>query len=323
MILRKLQVLIICTLAFAGTLSVAQAQQRGSANTREATASHGNVIVRFTYWIGTNVKEQEFFYKDGKDYKPLLITQMAFVKAYKYRGEIPMGVYRKATESEIAQRREQGIKGADLEYVEYAKVNIPNGIKDAGILLPGDLKTVKPIVFDFDEKKFPQGATMVMNMSGMPVRGAFAEADNDEGAAKTFNDGKPQSFELKNGDRWVSTRVKDYTILDMRLAVPFSGDASGWRMVFASSAVFHATTRSVIFVLPSSKRQLEGRPPSVEIRQAQVANVPAEDKDTDTSTSSETDSRKKSGGKRTRGEKSSDTPRNPDDPERQTKKRRV
>ncbi|MCD8283952.1 MAG: hypothetical protein LUD39_05535 [Opitutae bacterium] len=325
MILRKLRILVICALAFAGTLGVAEAQQRRQSSSRSSDSAQrqSDIVVRFMYWAGASGdKSTNFFYKEGRDYKPLLITEMSFAKAYRYHGELPMNIYRKATEAEIAARREQGVKAADLEYIPHATVAIDRKLREAGILIPGDLRTVKPVVLDFSEKVFPLGSTMVMNMAGMPVQGYLAEPPGGQpNAPKDAPKMPPQTFSLqRQGQFWISAPVKAYMTLDMRLAVPFEGAEGGWSMAWASSAVFHATARSVVFVLPSTKPQLEGKPPRVEVRQAGVVQSPPENSDNN---AANTDSQKKT--RNRRGNNADNNPDNVKPPEENTRpaKRRV
>lgn len=267
--LKHIFVCIACILAFAGMPLVSEAQQR--AGVKES--GRASLALRCSYASPESAKDTvDLFYKDGREYKPFFITVMAFVRVYEYRGPLPFVIYRKASEQEIAQRKEQGIRGADLEYVEYAKIPLPAGLRDVGVLIPGDLRTSRPIVFDFDEKVFPLGSMMVLNMTNQPVQFGLAAPKGKE------NTIAPQVMELPGpGGRWITRPVKSRSVLNIRAAVPA---ASGWKMVYSSSAIFRETTRSVLFVMPSAKVDSEGTY-YLEFRQANVvAKPPPEPKET-------------------------------------------
>lgn len=279
---KRISFLAICALAFAGLPLVAQAQQRG----RLASASeakHTTVVVRCSYWTqpGQVRKTEPLFYLDGRDYEPFVITDMAFVRAYEYRGPNPMVLYRKASPEEIIQRQEEGFSKSELEYIPYAKIAIPEGMRDVGVLIPGNIQTAKPVVFDFSEKVFPQGSMMVLNMCKVPVQFGLAAPRSK---AKLM---APQGVELPVGGRWITKAVKERISLNIRAAVPAKSEASGWKTVFSSSGVFRPTTRSVLFVLQSNapKKGDDDGLPNLEFRQASVAPKPiapppsADDKD--------------------------------------------
>lgn len=265
--LKHITLLAACFLAFAGTAVVSEAQQRLSSE----EADHANVVLRCSYASPDTGKQNKeaLFYKVGRDYKPFFITVMAFVRAYDYSGPLPFVLYRKATEQEMIQRKEQGVRGADLEYVPYTKISIPSGLNDVGVLIPGTLLGSKPIVFDFNEKRFPVGSMMVLNMTKTPIQFGLAPKAK-KGETPTM---APQVVELPVGGRWITKSVKSRTILNIRAAVPASGEASGWKVIYSNSAMFRETTRSVLFVLPSEKVGEDGTP-RLEFRQASVVPKP-------------------------------------------------
>lgn len=268
--LKKFVLLALCASLFAGTVPALNAQQRRPRTAEEIDAArHATVVLRCTYW--THVRSGEpvppLFYRDGKDYLPFVITEMAFVKAYEYRGPLPFVLYRKATAEEIEQRKEQGVRKSELEYIPYAKIPIPEGMRDVGVLIPGDLRTAKPRVFNFDESFFPKGSVMVQNLTQTPFRMGFAPPKSKAQTAE------PQSAELQSGMFWITKPVKTKTALNVRVAVPARDEESGWKTVYSSSGVFLPTTRSVIFAIPSAKQADDGAP-RVDFRQLSIVPKP-------------------------------------------------
>lgn len=262
--LKKIPFFVACLLAFAGTPVISEAQQRLSSEESE----HATVVLRCSYASPESAKNTEaLFYKVGREYKPFFITVMAFVRAYEYRGPLPFVLYRKASEQEIMQRREQGIRGEELEYIPYAKINIPAGLRDVGVLIPGNLQTAKPIVFDFNEKLFPIGSMMVLNMTKTPIQFGLASPKGKTASVP------PQAVELPVGGRWITNPVKSRTVLNIRAAVPAPGEASGWKVIYSNSGTFREMTRSVLFVMPSQKVGDDGTP-RIEFRQANVVPKP-------------------------------------------------
>lgn len=264
--LKYFSLFVACVLAFTGTVAVANAQQRLSSEESERVT----VVLRCSYASPESSKNTEpLFYKVGREYKPFSITVMAFVRAYEYRGPLPFVLYRKASEQEVLQRKEQGVRGADLEYIPYTQINIPAGLRDVGILIPGSLKGSKPVVFDFNETLFPVGSMMVINMTKTPIQFGLAQkVKKDEPATMA-----PQVAELPSGGRWITKPVKTRTILNIRAAVPDKSQASGWKTVYANSGTFREMTRSVLFVVPSQKLGDDGTP-RLDFRQANVVPKP-------------------------------------------------
>lgn len=264
--LKHISLLAASFLAFAGTAVVSEAQQSASAE----EAEHATVVLRCSYASPDAGKNTEaLFYKVGREYKPFFITVMAFVRAYEYRGPLPFVLYRKATEQEMLQRKEQGVRGADLEYVPYAKISIPSGLRDVGVLIPGGLLSSKPVVFDFNEKLFPVGSMMVLNMTKTPIQFGLAPKAK-KGEVPTT---EPQVVELPSGGRWITKPVKSRTVLNIRAAVPAPGEADGWKVIYSNSGTFREMTRSVLFVMPSQKVGNDGTP-RLDFRQANVVPKP-------------------------------------------------
>lgn len=264
--LKHISLFAACMLAFAGTAVVSEAQQRS----RTASADverHASIILRCTYWTQAGQADKEaLFYKDGREFKPFIVTEMAFVRAYDYRGPLPFVLYRKATEQEMLKRKEEGVRGTELEYVPHAKINIPAGMRDVGVLIPGNIQTAKPVVFDFSADAFPMGSMMILNMTRTPVNFGLAAPKGKTASVP------PQSAQLPVAGRWVTKPVKSRTVLNVRAAVPSSEEASGWKMAYASSAIFRETTRSVLFVLPGELA--DDGTPRLQFRQANVVSAP-------------------------------------------------
>lgn len=271
--LKKIAFATLCASLFAGIVPAMNAQQRFGNKPDSAAESsrRETIIIRCTYWARPQNAEPvpPLFYRDGNDYLPFIITEMAFVKAYEYHGSRVFKLYRKATEEEIEQRKSQGLKKSEREYIEYAQIEIPPGLKDVGVLIPGSLKTAKPRVFNFDESFFPKGSTMIYNLSPTPFRMGFAPQKSREGAME------PQSAELQPGTFWVTRPVKTDMRLNVRVAVPVAKeiDPKGWKTVYSSSGMFLPTTRSVFFALPSAKTTADGAP-RIEFRQLSVVPKP-------------------------------------------------
>lgn len=264
--LKHISLFAACLLAFAGTAVVSEAQQRS--NTEES--ERVSVVLRCAYVSPDSAKNTEaLFYKVGRDYKPFFISVMAFVRAYEYRGPLPFVLYRKASEQEMQQRKEQGVRGADLEYIPYAKINIPAGLQDVGVLIPGTLLGTKPIIFNFDEKRFPLGSMMVLNMTKTPIQfGLAPKAKKGETAPMP-----PQIAELPSGGEWITKPVKSRTVMNIRAAVPAKDEPNGWKVVYASSGTFREMTRSVLFIMPSQKVGSDGTI-RLDFRQANVVPKP-------------------------------------------------
>ena len=268
--LKKFALLALCASLFAGSVPALNAQQRRARTTEDIEAARrATIVLRCTYWTHARSGEPvpPLFYRDGSDYLPFFITEMAFVKAYEYRGPLPFTLYRKATAEEIEQRKEQGAKKSELEYIPYAQIPIPEGMKDVGILIPGALGRAKPQVFNFDESFFPKGSVMVQNLTQTAFRMGFAPPKSKAETAQ------PQSAELQPGMFWITKPVKTKTPLNVRVAVPAKDEESGWKTVYSSSGIFLPTTRSVIFAIPSAKKADDGAP-RVDFRQLSVVPKP-------------------------------------------------
>lgn len=262
--LKRISLLAFCVLAFVGLPSFANAQQRGRLSNADES-SRSTVVVRCSYWTqpGQTRKAQVLYYLNGRDYEPFFIADMAFVRAYEYRGPTPIPLYRKATEAEIAQRRAEGVSKSELEYIEVAKIPT-KGLRDIGVLIPGELTSSKPVVLDFSESRFPLGSMMVLNMCPTPIQFGLAVPKNKPQTLP------PQAVQLSPGGLWTTKAVKERTALDIRAAVP---EGAGWKTVFSSAGVFHPGRRSVLFVMESARKRSDGLP-ALEFRQASVAPKP-------------------------------------------------
>lgn len=262
--LKRTTLFIFCVLALAGLPTLANAQQRGRLANSDVS-SHTAVVVRCSYWTqpGQTRKTQPLYYLNGRDYEPFFIADMAFVRAYEYRGPTPIPLYRKATEAEIAQRKAEGVSKSELEYIPIASIPT-KGFRDIGVLIPGDVTASNPVVFDFSESTFPLGSMMVLNMCPTPIQFGLAVPKNKPQTLP------PQAAQLPQGGRWITKAVKERTALDIRAAVP---EGASWKTVFSSAGVFHPGRRSVLFVMESAKKRSDGLP-ALEFRQASVAPKP-------------------------------------------------
>lgn len=263
--LKRISCFVSCVLALIALPTFANAQQRGALSSSDES-SHATVVVRCSYWTdpGSERKTEPLYYLNGRDYEPFLIADMAFVRAYEYRGPTPIPLYRKATEEEIAQRKAEGVSKSELEYIQVATIPT-KGLRDIGVLIPGELTGKNLQVFDFSEAKFPLGSMMVLNLCPAPIQFGLATPKNKPQTTA------PQAVQLPPKGIWVTKAVKERTALDIRAAVP---DGASWKVVFSSAGVFHPGRRSVLFVIPSTKKKRDDGLPALEFRQASVAPKP-------------------------------------------------
>ena len=164
-----------------GLLSALTAEAQARRGLGSATATD-TVIFRCAYWEKP-ANAPQLFVKEGKDYVYLNVLKMAFARPYKYRGALPIPVYRKATPEEVAQRKSEGVKASDLEYIPLFTIN-PRGMKDIGVIfLPGALERKTEdtqLVFDYSEKSFPYGSIRVLNFSGRALLGRLVPQGDDK-----------------------------------------------------------------------------------------------------------------------------------------------
>lgn len=262
----KIFSMIALALLVATPMTLAQ-QRRGNASEQQEPQKLRGIIVRAAYWQGAKAQNKEaLFYKDGREYLPFRVTEMAFLKAYGYRGPLPMQLFRKATPEEIEARKANGVAKNDLEYVEYAKIPLREDMKEVGVLIPGDIRSSNPAVFDFSEKAFPQGSLLFVNMSAQPIRGNIDLAD------RTNPDGgkyEVQNFELQPRNLARSRKVDARAILEVKLATPAENKV--WKLAFASQLILTPEMRSVVFLLPEKDKKGRER---ISIVSASVAPLP-------------------------------------------------
>ncbi|MCR5184053.1 MAG: hypothetical protein K6B46_05055 [Opitutales bacterium] len=260
---KTLKIFFVAALAATVFSSAVFAQQsRGNASSAKA---HG-IIVRASYWQDARSKNQEaLFYKDGRDYLPFMITQMAFLKAYAYSGPLPMMLYRKATAEEIEKRKEEGVPKSDLEYIEYAKIPLREGMKEVGVLIPGDIRTATPAIFDFSESAFPQGSLLFVNMSSKTIRGNIDLADRNDPDCGKY---EMQNFEISPRGLARSREVSGRAILEVKLATLLE---NVWKMTYSSQLILNPEMRSVVFIIPKKDKKGNDR---LDIQSASVAPLP-------------------------------------------------
>lgn len=219
----------------------AEAQARRGLGSVAATETD-TVIFRCAYWEKP-ANAPQLFVKEGKDYVYLNVLKMAFARPYKYRGTLPIPVYRKATPEEIAQRKSEGVKASDLEYVPLLTIN-PRGMKDIGVIfLPGALERKTEdaqLVFDYSEKAFPYGSIRVLNFSGRALLGRLIPQGDDK---------KGENFRLKNRESFLSKPFEDERrIYEIQLAAVVNKKPV---KVFSSAAAFYKTNRVLLFIVPA------------------------------------------------------------------------
>lgn len=231
----------------------ALAQSRGNALADEPGAV--SVSVRCAFWERPKTYPPTFYIQTAKGYKMLPVFAMAFGAPVEYRGQTPISVCRKATEEEIAQRKANGEKKKDLEYIPLFTIN-PRGMRDIGVLLlPGKTEN-KPenevLVFEWSEKSFPYGTIRIANFSGVPLIGQL-----------TPRGGEVEQFRLKQGGIFRSKPVgTERRVFDIQLAAFVSKKAT---LVCSTNAVFRDNSRVMLFVIPKSK-PAPGVVPEVDFR---------------------------------------------------------
>lgn len=223
--------------------------------TAEAQSRRGNATVpaietdtvtfRCAYWEKP-ASAPQLFVKEGRDYVYLNVLKMAFSRPYKYRGALPIPIFRKATPEEIAQRKAEGVKAADLEYIPLFSVN-PRGMKDIGVIfLPGALEKKTDdaqLVFDYSEKSFPYGTVRVLNFSGRPLLGRLIPLGAEE---------KGENFRLKNRDGFLSKPFEgERCIYEIQLAALVNKKPV---KIYSSAAAFYKTNRVLLFIVPGDSQ---------------------------------------------------------------------
>ena len=240
----------ITALFFAVT---ANAQARRSGNSVPA-AETDTVTFRCAFWEKP-ANAPQLFVKEGRNYVYLNILKMAFARPYKYRGALPIPIFRKATPEEIAQRKAEGVKTADLEYIPMLSIN-PRGMKDIGVLfLPGAVEKQNEnaqLVFDYSEKAFPYGSVRVLNFSGRALLGRLIPQGADD---------KAENFKLRNRDSFLSKPFEDARrIYEIQLAAVVNKKPM---KIYSSAAAFYKTNRVMLFIVPAdgnSAKNTDGVP---------------------------------------------------------------
>lgn len=238
-------------IALLATSLPAFAQARAGASPLDAAA--GAVTLRCALWQRAGMDIPALYIKDGSDYKIFQLFEMMFQKEYKYRGPVPIAVYRKATEAEIAQRKAEGMKKSEQEYIPLFAIN-PKGMKDIGvILLPGKLEN-KPekeiLVFDWSEKAFPYGTIRIANFSRRGLMGQLTPQGSDKG----------ETFKLKHGAFFTSEKLAEKRkIYELQLAASVNKKP---QVIYSSAASFYGDARTMIFIIPdmTSKAGAEEAP---------------------------------------------------------------
>ncbi|MBR6797751.1 MAG: hypothetical protein IKM45_03570 [Opitutales bacterium] len=218
----------------------AGAQSRRGVETVPASETE-TVTFRCAFWEKP-ASAPQLFVKEGRNYVYLNVLKMAFARPYKYRGALPIPIFRKATQEEIAQRKAEGVKAADLEYIPLFSVN-PRGLKDIGVIfLPGALEKKTDdaqLVFDYSEKAFPYGTVRVLNFSGRPLLGRLIPQTEEE---------KSENFRLKNRDGFLSKPFEgERRIYEIQLAAIVNKKPV---KIYSSAAAFYKTNRVLLFIVP-------------------------------------------------------------------------
>lgn len=236
------------------------AQDRGGG---VAQPDLGGVTLRCAFWEREKTPPPPFFVKNGNNYQPLSAYVLMFGNSVKYRGALPIPVYRKATEAEIAQRKAEGVKRSDLEYVPLFSIN-PKGLRDIGvILLPGTLENkpeTQQLVFDWGESSFPTGTIRIANFSGLPLLGKLTPRGSED-----------ERFRLKQGEVYLSKPVpSDRVVYDIQFAARINQKPV---LLRSTSAVFRDNTKTMFFVIPKS-RPKAGEIPEIDFRMIKLLQPP-------------------------------------------------
>lgn len=240
---------LVFILLLAALCVPAYAQSRGGARAGRAAAALDEpgttqVILRCAYWQRPADKDApKLFIKSGHEYRILPVLEMAFQYSIDYRGPVPIPVYRKATEAEIAERQAAGIKKADLEYIPIFSIN-PRGMKDIGVvLLPGRLenKAEKDVlVFDWSEKTFPYGSIRIANFCKRRLMGMLKPQGEPQG----------ETFALAPGKFFTSRPMNEPDrIYELQLAALVNKEP---KMIYSSAARFYGNARVIIFIVPKA-----------------------------------------------------------------------
>ncbi len=235
------------------------AQSRGARSAAPAAAKVASVTFRCALWQRAGTEVPMLYVKDGNDYRLLQLFEMAFQRSFEYRGPLPIPVFRKATEAEIEQRKAEGVKAADREYIPLFFIN-PRGMKDFGVIfLPGKFEK-KPdreiLVFDWSERAFPYGTIRIANFSRRGLIGQLTPKDEKD---------KTQNFRLRQAGMFTSAPIgAKRKIYEIQLAALVDKEP---KVVYSSAAAFFGDTRTMIFVIPAAgEKAAPGEAPKLDFR---------------------------------------------------------
>ena len=255
--LRTLFFLVSAALFFC-VPAAAFAQSRGARSAAPDAAKVGSVTFRCAFWE-TPKNPGKYFVLEDRKYKYLNILEMAFAREYVYRGPLPIPVFRKATEAEIEQRKAEGVKAADREYIPLFFIN-PRGMKDFGVIfLPGKFEK-KPereiLVFDWSERAFPYGTIRIANFSRRGLIGQLTPKDEKD---------KAENFRLRQAGMFTSAPIgAKRKIYEIQLAALVNKEP---KVVYSSAAAFFGDTRTMIFVIPAAgEKAAPGEAPKLDFR---------------------------------------------------------
>lgn len=234
--------LCVCVPAFAQSRGGASRGARGGAADFDPSAV--SVTLRVAYWTKPEGKDaQKLYIKSGHEYHILPVLEMAFQYSIDYRGTVPIPVYRKATEAEMAAQKDAGVKKADIGFIPLFSIN-PRDMRDIGvILLPGKLEN-KPagevLIFDWSDKAFPYGSVRIGNFCKRRLMGLLKPQDEPQG----------ETFALGPGKFFTSSPVKGNSrIYELQLAALVKKEP---QIVYSSAARFYGNARTILFIVPKA-----------------------------------------------------------------------
>lgn len=233
------------------------AQSRGNAAANGVSARTAENATRFclTYWSYEQELPNEIYYKESPgsgSYKVMKIGVMCFFREFEYRGKFPMPIFRKATAAEIEQRKKDGVKARDLEYVKIADIH-SDGLPHFGVvLLPSKTPFDKDsqLIFSLDEKAFPHGTYRIWNVSKHPI-GLKIKAESDSDFAK---------FTMRSGQAILSPKLsKEHERFDFEAYALVKNAAGETRpkMIWKTIGFLKSDDRVCVFLAEDKKRSQE------------------------------------------------------------------
>lgn len=238
----------ICVFCCVGIAAFAQSRAPAGRGAPVPPREMSTVRFRCAYWDASQRTAEKLFVKERKGFRYLNLGVMAFIGEYTYSGPLPVPIYRKATEAEIAQRKaDPDVPKSEVEYVRMYEID-PHGLKYFGaILLPSapEKNFEKPLIFDLDMKAFPPGAIRFFNYTRRPIGVRYeVESEPDVKAALSIRHGASAISPVISGDRGM-----------FKLGVfTKSKGATDLQEIFRTVGVVQKNVRLCAFFVPDAKK---------------------------------------------------------------------